>query len=205
MAYKEGVIIKGEIINEFYKTPKEPNKLSNQEVTAFLETYGELNDNELLDYGLPLTIASPINPLKEGLEFKCGYTGDLKHITPTDILKTDFGLFENDKEYKINYFLNSGAILENRHIKIDTYFNKILNEGFKRKLISFDLSKDQTLLEELLNLRFNHSINRNSIQKRDYKRRLQEYESNRPKGVSFNKTFAMQNYFRNSKQKHLNT
>ena len=172
--FKDWLVIRGKTIEEVYSSPSIVSRLSNEDVLKFLTEYGELNEDSRQDFGLPRVIASPIDSLAKGKEFKRLYTGDIKYLGTSDISKTDFGIFSKDEQYKIDFYLSHGARLENRHVEIDTYFNKVLGEAVNRQLLNPINDENTYFLGDLSSLRFSRSVSRDNLQNRESMRTIQE-------------------------------
>ncbi|MDD5191868.1 MAG: hypothetical protein PHH54_00350 [Candidatus Nanoarchaeia archaeon] len=181
------ILSKGKKFEESYKTPKAPSKLSNKQIKDYLATYGWVNKDQNFDFNIPHLIASPIDKPKKGLEFKSGYTGDVKYSGITDNMYRHFSRKEAEE-----YVSGDRASFENRQIKIDTYFNEVLYESWKRgiitlerkvgtiymgkKKIKFDKPIETIFLNDLISLRMGASLKRDSVQNRRFIRQMKDLE-----------------------------
>jgi hypothetical protein len=168
------VLQKGRAINEFYRMPKSPLEMSNEEIKDYFATYGWVNDNELFDFGLPELIASPLNKPKRGREYRKGFSGNVVYFGVVGAREKT--LFERDMEYTVNDAIKNGARFKGRRIEIDTYFNKVLEEACERGIIKLCFDSSFGPLRELINLRINAGFKRDTVQKRDFKRDLEKLD-----------------------------
>jgi len=159
------ILKKSEHFEEFYKTPKPPSRLSAKEIKEYLGKYGWVNeDDSTFDFNMPFVIASPIDKPKKGLEFKSGETGDIEYSGIIDGMQE--GDFSDAEAYS---YLGRGAYFKNRKINMDTYFNKVLYEGWRRGIIELDRQDGTIFLNDLFCLRFRYSMNRNKKSIRRFK------------------------------------
>lgn len=156
---------------ETFETPHPISKMSDTEIKEFLSNYGNTNDNERYDFGIPRVIASPINRPKKGLEFRAGETGSVEYFGPADYRQ------RSEKEVdKIITDIENNVYFNGREITMDTYFNKVLTEAVDRNLIKLGKKDNEFLLGELCSLRFCHSIKRDSMQGRRLNQKLKDYQ-----------------------------
>ena len=156
----EQLIKKGEDFEETYKTPKPVSRLSKKAIKEFLGSYGWVNDDSRYDFNGP-TIASPIDKPKRGLEYKSGYTGDLRF----------FGMPMGDMGE--HAAITRGAKFKDRRIHMDTYFNKVFCEAVKRGIITLHYDEDPLIfLSDLVSIQLNAISKRNSVQNREFGRKM---------------------------------
>ena len=170
MVCLDGLILKkSEHFEEFYKTPKPVSKMTNKEIKNYLGSYGEINDNDMYDFDMPWPIASPIDKPGKGLEFKSGEIGDIHY---SGIVNGMYGKEFSDVE--AHSYLGRGAYFENRKINIDTYFNKVLHQAWRRGIVKLDKGDRTIFLNDLISLRVGRAFTRDSIRNREFKRRMDE-------------------------------
>ena len=157
------ILKRNEKIEEFYKTPKAPSRLTNTEIKDYLACYGEINDNSDFDFKIPLPIMSPINKPKRGLEFRSYNTGSIEFFGPAIYKKVDS---------PEQYVRDGKAHFSGRKIDIDTYFNKVLYQAWKRKIIRLDRNDRTIFLNDLFSLRLTRAFKRDSVQNRNFKRKM---------------------------------
>ena len=162
----EQTLRKSKHFEEFYKTPGVPSKMGDKEIKNYLGSYGCVNDNQRFDFASP-TIASPIGKPKKGLEFKSWNTGDVTYFGPYISGKLDDNVIDSHIGRDIARF-------DNRKVNIDTYYNKVFYEAWKRGIIKlYDEEKEGILfLSDLMNLGLNAEFKRDSVQNRRFLREM---------------------------------
>lgn len=137
---------------EVYDTPGDVSSMSNDEIKDFIGKYGWRN-NERMDYGTPITIASPIDKLPEGKEYREGYTGDVKDFGPAY-----YG--EMERKRAENLVKSGHASFEDRDVRIDTYFNKVLAEAVDRNIIQLEREGGAFFMCDVVGLRMGYALKR---------------------------------------------
>ena len=161
---------KSEHFEEFYKTPKQVSKLSNKQIKDYLGKYGWVNENdETFDFPIPEIIASPIDRIRKGLEFRSGETGDIEYSGIINGMV--YRVFSDSEAHS---YIGRGAYFNNRKINIDTYFNKVLYEAYKRKIIKICNNTENFMLGDLMNIGLNYAMKRDSIINRESNRWIKE-------------------------------